>query len=86
VTTSARAACVVGWPIGHSRSPLIHNYWLKHYGLAGEYRREAVPPEQFPDFVNVSSSKYSPSFQRGVMVCIARQDFGGSTAESIDPD
>ncbi len=51
MTTSARAACVVGWPIGHSRSPLIHNYWLKHYRLAGEYRREAVPPEQFPDFV-----------------------------------
>ena len=46
-----RAACVVGWPIAHSRSPLIHNYWLKHYGIAGEYRREAVPPEQFAEFV-----------------------------------
>ncbi len=47
----ARTACVVGWPVEHSRSPLIHNYWLKHYGIAGEYRREAVPPEQFADFV-----------------------------------
>ncbi len=51
MTTSARAACVIGWPIGHSRSPLIHNYWLTHYGIAGEYRREAVPPEAFPAFV-----------------------------------
>jgi shikimate dehydrogenase len=51
VTESARAACVIGWPIGHSRSPLIHNYWLKQYGIAGEYRREAVPPEQFASFV-----------------------------------
>jgi shikimate dehydrogenase len=51
VTTSARAACVIGWPIDHSRSPLIHNYWLKTYGLPGEYRREAVAPEQFRDFV-----------------------------------
>ena len=25
---SVRAACIVGWPVGHSRSPLIHNYWL----------------------------------------------------------
>jgi shikimate dehydrogenase len=47
---STRAACVVGWPIGHSRSPLIHNYWLKHYGIAGAYRSEAVPPEKFAAF------------------------------------
>ena len=51
MTASARAACVVGWPIGHSRSPLIHNYWLKTYGIAGEYRREAVPPESFRGFI-----------------------------------
>jgi shikimate dehydrogenase len=51
VTAAARAACVIGWPIGHSRSPLIHNYWLEKYGIAGEYRREAVPPDGFRDFV-----------------------------------
>ena len=45
-----RAACIIGWPVAHSRSPLIHNYWLKRYGIAGEYRREAVPPEQFAEF------------------------------------
>ncbi len=45
-----RAACVIGWPVEHSRSPLIHNYWLRHYGIAGEYRREAVPPERFAEF------------------------------------
>lgn len=46
-----RAACVIGWPIEHSRSPLIHNYWLKHYRIPGEYRREAVPPAEFRPFV-----------------------------------
>ncbi len=46
-----RSACIVGWPVEHSRSPLIHNYWLKHYGIAGQYRREAVPPDQFADFL-----------------------------------
>ena len=45
------AACVIGWPVEHSRSPLIHNYWLKLYGIAGEYRREAVPPQAFATFV-----------------------------------
>jgi shikimate dehydrogenase len=51
VTGNLRAACVIGWPVEHSRSPLIHNYWLKRYGIAGEYRREAVPPEEFAAFV-----------------------------------
>ncbi len=51
MTAPVRAACVIGWPIGHSRSPLIHNYWLKRYGIAGEYRREAVSPDQFSGFV-----------------------------------
>ncbi len=51
MTEPAPAACVVGWPIGHSRSPLIHNYWLKTYRIAGAYRREAVPPEAFRDFM-----------------------------------
>ena len=46
-----RAACVIGWPAGHSRSPLIHNYWIKQHGLTAEYRREAVPPEKFADFI-----------------------------------
>ena len=46
-----KAACVIGWPVGHSRSPLIHNYWIKQHGLDAEYRREAVPPEQFKDFI-----------------------------------
>jgi shikimate dehydrogenase len=46
-----RAVCVIGWPVEHSRSPLIHNYWLKTYGIAGEYRREAVPPEHINAFI-----------------------------------
>ncbi len=51
MTAPVRAACIIGWPVEHSRSPLIHNYWLKTYGIAGEYRREAVPPNEFEAFV-----------------------------------
>ena len=51
MTPGAKAACVIGWPIGHSRSPLIHNYWLERYGIAGAYRSEAVPPADFAAFV-----------------------------------
>lgn len=38
-------ACVMGWPISHSRSPLLHNYWFKRHGLAGTYVPVAVRPE-----------------------------------------
>jgi shikimate dehydrogenase len=51
VTNGVRAACVIGWPIEHSRSPLIHNYWLNAHGIPGAYRREAIPPERFQSFV-----------------------------------
>jgi shikimate dehydrogenase len=46
-----RAVCIIGWPAGHSRSPLIHNYWIKQHGLAGEYRKEPVPPNELGDFL-----------------------------------
>jgi shikimate dehydrogenase len=46
-----KSACVIGWPIEHSRSPLIHNYWIKQYGLDAQYRREAVPPERLAEFL-----------------------------------
>jgi shikimate dehydrogenase len=46
-----KAACVIGWPVEHSRSPLIHNDWIRQCGLQAAYRREAVPPERFADFV-----------------------------------
>jgi shikimate dehydrogenase len=45
------AACVIGWPVEHSRSPLIHNFWLKAYGVAGAYRSEAVAPDQLQSFL-----------------------------------
>ena len=48
---SFRAVCIIGWPAGHSRSPLIHNYWIRQHGIAGEYRKEAVPPEEFAAFL-----------------------------------
>lgn len=38
-------AGVMGWPVMHSRSPMLHNYWLEHYGLAGAYVPLAIEPE-----------------------------------------
>jgi shikimate dehydrogenase len=49
--TKARAACLIGWPAAHSRSPLIHHYWLRTLGIEGGYNIEAVPPEGLAEFV-----------------------------------
>jgi shikimate dehydrogenase len=38
-------AGVMGWPIMHSRSPLLHNYWFRQHALAGVYVPLAVRPE-----------------------------------------
>jgi len=46
-----RAACLIGWPAGHSRSPVIHKYWLKTLGIPGDYRIETVPPDAVDEFV-----------------------------------
>lgn len=45
-----KRACVIGWPIEHSRSPLIHGYWLKQYGIDGTYTKIAVKPEDVTHF------------------------------------
>ncbi|MBO0347160.1 shikimate dehydrogenase [Roseibium sp. CAU 1637] len=45
-----RRAAITGWPVVHSRSPLVHGYWLKKHGLEGEYGRQAVEPEGALDF------------------------------------
>lgn len=47
---TAGRAFVVGHPIKHSRSPMIHGYWLKQYGIAGSYEAIDVAPEDFAAF------------------------------------
>src|SRR5258708_12562312 len=44
-------ACVMGHPVAHSRSPMIHGYWLKTLGIEGAYELKDLAPEAFPEFV-----------------------------------
>lgn len=48
---AAPAACIIGYPVGHSRSPLIHNFWLREYGLAGRYAFAETAPDDLPAFI-----------------------------------
>ena len=40
-----KLAGVMGWPVSHSRSPVIHNHWIAHHGLKGAYVLLPVEPK-----------------------------------------
>lgn len=44
-------AAVIGYPIKHSLSPKLHNYWLEKYGIEGEYKSYEVKPEELESFL-----------------------------------
>jgi len=45
-------AAVIGWPIAHSKSPILHGYWLKKYGIKGFYVPIGLAPEDFNQGLN----------------------------------
>ncbi len=44
-----KLAGIMGWPVGHSRSPSIHNYWIKQHALNGAYVYLPVNPANLDD-------------------------------------
>ena len=51
LSDSARPrACIMGHPVAHSRSPMLHGYWLRTLGIDGSYEHADVPPEEFEAF------------------------------------
>jgi shikimate dehydrogenase len=47
---SGPRAFILGHPVSHSRSPMLHGYWLKRYGIDGSYERADVAPADLPAF------------------------------------
>jgi shikimate dehydrogenase len=56
MTAAKRAACVIGYPAKHSRSPKLHGYWIERYGLNAAYRAEEIAPADFEAFVATLSA------------------------------
>ena len=48
--TQAARACIMGHPVAHSRSPMLHGYWLRTLGIDGAYEFADVAPENFETF------------------------------------
>ena len=72
-------AAVIGWPINHSKSPLIHGYWLEKAGILGSYEAIGIAPESFvPGINNLVVQGYA-----GCNVTIPHKETALKMADSI---
>lgn len=62
---------VIGDPIAHSKSPLIHNFWLQKLGIDAEYRTCHVRPNELPDYF--TNRRKDPNW-RGCNVTIPHKE------------
>lgn len=75
-----KKACVIGWPIKHSRSPIIHNYWLKQLEIDGLYESVAVEPKNLHGFIrNLENNGY-----RGCNVTIPHKEAAAAAVDEFD--
>lgn len=80
--TSLIHAFVTGFPVKHSRSPVIHGHWLNGFGIAGTYRAVEVAPVDFPDFI--ASLKDGSSGFAGGNVTIPHKEQAFALADAPD--
>jgi shikimate dehydrogenase len=77
---STKLAGVMGWPVAHSRSPLLHNTWLAHYGIDGAYVPLPVAPA---DFATAVRGLRAAGF-RGVNVTVPHKEAALAVCDSVD--
>ncbi|WP_427857118.1 shikimate dehydrogenase [Devosia litorisediminis] len=74
-------AFVIGHPINHSRSPLIHGNWLAQHAIAGSYEAIDVAPADLPAFFQrLRSGEFA-----GGNVTIPHKEAVFALCDSIDP-
>ena len=74
-------AGVMGWPVMHSRSPKLHNYWFAHYGLAGTYVPLAITPEG----LEAALRALGPLGFSGCNVTVPHKERALALVDEIDP-
>ena len=76
--TEILRAGVFGWPIKHSKSPRLHGYWLKKYGISGSYEHLEAAPEAFDRHVR----KLVKDGWRGANVTLPHKEAALAIADS----
>ncbi|WP_027488213.1 shikimate dehydrogenase [Allorhizobium undicola] len=80
--TISPRAFVAGYPIRHSRSPIIHGYWLQQFNLFGSYAAVEVSPEDFHAFI--AGLRSGESGYRGGNITIPHKEEACRLADHVD--
>jgi len=73
---------VIGDPIAHSKSPLIHSFWLQKLGIDAEYRACHVRPDELVDYF---ARRRGDSDWRGCNVTIPHKEAVARLVDELDP-
>jgi len=73
---------VIGDPIAHSKSPVIHNFWLEKLGAAPTYRAQHVLSDKLGDYIK---SRRSDSEWRGCNITMPHKQAVIDLADQLDP-
>ncbi|MFM2130392.1 MAG: hypothetical protein RL477_1938, partial [Pseudomonadota bacterium] len=80
ISGNARLAGVMGWPVGHSLSPRLHNYWLDLHGIDGAFVPLPVAPEHFAQALRILPRM---GF-RGVNVTVPHKEAALQAVDRVD--
>lgn len=78
--TQVPKAAITGWPVTHSRSPMVHGYWLKKYGIEGSYGRVAVDPVEAKNFYR----SFAESGLTGCNVTVPHKELAAACCDELD--
>jgi shikimate dehydrogenase len=81
LTAKAAVAGVMGWPVGHSRSPRLHGWWLDHHGIDGAYIPLAVPPDRITEAIRALPALGL----RGANVTVPHKEAALLACDRVDP-
>lgn len=76
-----RRVCVVGWPLAHSRSPIIHRFWLNELGIDGDYAALPIEPPRAEAFF----AAFADSGFVGANVTIPHKQIAFVACAEVDP-
>lgn len=81
LTGKAKLAGVIGWPVGHSRSPRLHGFWLEQHGIDGAYLPLPVAPQ---DFADIFRALPRMGF-KGANVTVPHKEQAMALADQVEP-
>jgi len=81
ITGATRLAGIMGWPVAHSRSPLLHGFWLAETGIDGAY----VPLPVRPEHIGEALRALPVLGFRGCNLTIPHKQTALSVVDRIDP-